>query len=404
MLLRLLLLLCSLTSLASADVCKDAAACEAACATKDVAACTFGAERLFEGKRGWPLDQARSLKLAKRACDANDAFGCALLGSHYQDGLGTAYAPKLALAAYEKACAGGSGLGCFNIATMYYGGHGVAQYDTAKADAYKARARTAWEAECKTSPRWCLNFTFADQSKAEVALPLATRACDAGLTVGCFEAARRRLELGQLDMLGYVKELDRLCLRANDDGSCTVLAALLMLGENNIAKDGKKAFGLLVRACDGGDRDACYSLGIEYARGEFTTKDFAATTRAFDRACDRGYGKACFAIAQNFASLKDGKRAAAYARRGCYMGHAESCSILAQLHADGIGVAKNLRESTKWATDGCRMGHMPACGMLILRDAPLPVPAHVQQQLYESACTERKLPSACRRRAKIPGK
>jgi uncharacterized protein len=406
---RIVLLLCLLTSLASAEVCKDSAACEKACLAKDLAACTFAAEQHFEGKNGWALDQAKSLKLAKRACDANDAYGCALLGYHYQDGLGTAYAPKLALIAYEKACKGGAGVGCFNLASMYYGGHGVAQYDTAKGDDYTKRARAAWEAACKGSePRWCTNLAFLEAQSTKAppdaqakALELNTRACDAGVTVGCLERARQKLELGKMDTFAYMKELDRLCLRVNEFGACGVLAALLTLGEKGIAKDGKKAIDLLVRACDGGDKQSCFVLGIEYARGENTKQDFAATTRVFDRACDRALAKACFAIAQNFASQKDGKHAAEYARRACHMGHGESCGMVAQLHADGTGVAKSAREATAWATEGCRMGHMPSCGILIKADATLPVPADVQKRLYTSACNEVKVDLACKRLAKL---
>lgn len=397
-----LLLLCLLTSLASADVCKDSAACEKACAAKDVNACTFAAEQHLEGKNGWALDQPKSLKLAKRACDANDAFGCALLGSHYQDGLGTAFAPKLAIAAYEKACKRGAGVGCYNLASMYYGGHGVTQYDTAKGDAYTKLARTAWEAACNGSaPRWCTNLAFLEASAnkdapeaLEKALALDRRACEAGISVGCLEVARIKLELGKMDTFAYMKELDRLCLRVNEYGACSVLAALLTLGEKGIAKDGKKAMELYTRACDGGDKSSCFMLGIEYARGENTKQDFAATTRAFERACDRAYAKGCLAIAQDLASRKD-KRAADYARRACHMGNGEACGMLGALVP---------REAKTWATDGCRMGHMPSCGVLIKADAPLPLPADVQKRLYTSACNEAKVDLACKRLAKLPAR
>src|SRR5688500_17327437 len=120
----LILLVWSATAFADSK-CADLAACEKACTPKTTDACTHAAEMLFEGKAGWPLDHAKSLRFAKRACDANDAFGCALLGLHYQDGLGTAYAPKQAVAVYEKACRGGAGVGCYNLAGMYFGAHGV---------------------------------------------------------------------------------------------------------------------------------------------------------------------------------------------------------------------------------------------------------------------------------------
>jgi len=405
---RIVVCLLLLAGVAAADVCKTSAECEKACSAKTTAACTFAAEMHFDGKAGWPLDHAKSLRFAKRACDAKDAFGCALLGLHYQDGLGTAFAPARAVAAYEQACKGGAGVGCYNLASMYYGAHGV-PFDRVKGDDYTKLARTHWEAACKgDQPRWCTNLAYleAPDTKAPAAaqakaLELNTRACDNGITVGCLEAARAKLELGKLDLLGFMRQLDKLCTQ-NEYGACGVLAALLLLGDKGIAKDAKRALELLTRACDGGDKHSCFVLGIEYASGNNIKQDFAATTRVFDRACDRALSKACIAIGQNLAATRAYKRAADYARRGCHMGNAEGCGMLAQLHADGTGVAKSTSESTKWATDGCRMGHMPSCGILIKRDVfPLPVPADMQKRMYESACTESTVDVACKRLAKL---
>ena len=405
---RILVCLFVLTSIASADDVCTQATCEKLCGPKDTGACTFAAEHHLDGKAGWPLDHAKSLKLAKRACDAKDAFGCALLGLHYQDGLGTQFAPRSAIAAYEKACKGGAGVGCYNLASMYLGAHGV-PLDRAKGDDYTKLARTHWEAACKgTQPRWCTNLAFleAPDTKAPAeaqarALELNQRACDAGITAGCLEAARAKLELGKMDALAFVRALDKLCMQKSEYGACAVLAGLLALGENGIAKDGKRAVELLVRACDGGDKHSCFALGIEYASGKNTTQDFAATTKAFDRACDRAFSRACLAIGQNLAATKDYKRAADYARRACHMGNAEACGMLAQLHADGTGVAKSVTESTKWAIDGCRMAHAPSCGLLIKRDvSPLPIPADAQKQFYETAC-KANVASACKRLANL---
>jgi TPR repeat protein len=406
---RALLCLILLASTASADdVCKSSVDCEKACGGKKTAACTFAAEMHFDGKAGWALDHKKSLRFAKRACDAKDAFGCALVGLHHQDGLGTPFAPAKAIAAYEKACAGGAGVGCFNLASMYLGAHGI-PFDRTKGDAFMKQARTHWEAACNgTAPRWCTNLAFLDapDTKASAdkqanALKLNTRACDAGVTVGCLEAARARLELGKLDAAGFVKELEALCTKG-ELGACSVLGALYSLGEKGIPTDGKRAVQLFTSACDGGDKHSCFALGIEYASGKNVKQDFAATTRAFDRACDRALSKACLAIAQDLAARREFKRAADYARRGCHMGNGEGCGILAQLHTDGSGVAKSTSESTTWATEGCRMGHMPSCGILVKRDVfPLPVPAEQQKRLWETACVEGKLESACKRFQKM---
>ncbi len=85
---------------------------EAACETSgEPEACAAAAELYFDGginlparqRAGGahPLDHTRSFRFATTACQAGHAFGCALLGYHFQDGLGTAWAPAAAIAAYE---------------------------------------------------------------------------------------------------------------------------------------------------------------------------------------------------------------------------------------------------------------------------------------------------------------
>src|SRR4029079_13775230 len=114
----------------------------------------------FDGKFGAPLDHAKSFAFAKRACDAGDVFGCALVGYHYQDGLGVPWARSLAVTTYDKACRAGAGVACFNLSTMYSGGQGV-DADKAKGDAYHALAKQQWRAQCDgADARWCTNLAY----------------------------------------------------------------------------------------------------------------------------------------------------------------------------------------------------------------------------------------------------
>ncbi len=320
--------------------------CEQRCAAGDAAACARAAELYFEGKNGHALDMARSFRHAARACRAGDAHGCMLAGYHHQDGLGTAWDPGKAVAAYERACAGGSGTACYNLATMYSGGHGV-DSDMARANDYTARARAAWEAACKGGePRWCTNAAFAMDGDGEPStatrqamLALDQRACDAQVLIGCVEAARLKVELGELTPTAWIAELERLC-SAGEPEACTAAAFTLLEGER-LPKEPGRAIGLLGRACRAGEKHACLRLGIETQLGQVVAKDEAAALRFLAVACDRAAGRACFLMAAKHTARGDKAETVRSSRRACWMGQAESCGVLGQAYLGGHVVAQS---------------------------------------------------------------
>ena len=47
------------------------------------------------------------------------------------------------------------------------------------------------------------------------------------------------------------------------------------------------------QACDGGDMQGCYNLGVSYATGEGVTQDLDRALSLFQQACDGGFVEAC---------------------------------------------------------------------------------------------------------------
>jgi hypothetical protein len=366
---------------AAAEPCKDPMACEKACSARDTHACTVAAEALFDGKHGAPFDPKRSLPLAKTACDAGDAYGCALLGYHYQDGSGTAYAPELAVAAYDKACRGGAGVGCYNLAGMYSGGHGVV-VDRDKSDSYIERARKAWNASCDgTDTRWCSNAGFLLEDKDRAAAEVRyRRGCDHGDAIACVQVARVGVQSGKLKPDAFIAEVDRLCT-SGELVACGLEANYLWYGENGVTADHKRAFAIGKRACDMNDAPSCVLVGAAYAGGNIVPTDGPAADRYMNLACERRLAKACLMRAKALNSSGDRAGAKPYLQRACEMNDGESCSALAI-------VTKGTPDEPHWATEACRRGFGEDCRTLIDLGRDLPVPAQTKARLYKEACSE----------------
>jgi TPR repeat protein len=364
------------------------AECERACeAGGDAKACTRIAELYWEGQNGHPHDPARAFRFATRACDAGDGFGCSLLGLCYQDGIGTEWAPARAVAAYEKACKAGAGVGCYNLSGMYSGAHGV-DADPEKADALMKLAESHWRTACEgAEPRWCTNAAFLLRRRGGPgayagAYALDRRACDHGVGVGCVEALGDAHTLGRLDLDAYSRELEKLCIDG-EPSACSNFGPFI---------EHVRSGELLRRGCELGDRASCELLGVMYELGKDVPKDDEAKRRYYRMACDRAVPSACQGLARD-ALTTGSPEVPDLLRRGCQMGDATSCDLLAEVSSWSGDTAAIVR----WATEGCRMASRDSCKRLIERDAELPViPADVKRELYTDACRA-QIATACRR-------
>src|SRR5262249_48082465 len=125
-------------------------------------------------------------------------------------------------------------------------------------------------------------------------------------------------------------------------------------------------------------------------------KDDAARRRYLGMACDRGAAGACLSLAKGAVGTRS-PDAPGFAQRGCQMGNADACDLLAEMRF----VLKEPAAGERWATGGCRMADVNSGKRLVLRDAELPaIPAPAKKELYTNACRAGHQP-ACKRLEKL---
>ena len=374
------------------------AECERACENRgEIKACTRAAELYWDGAHGHPFDPERSFRYAMRGCDNGDGLACAILGQQHENGVGTKWAPKLAVANYDKACAAGAGLGCALLGAMYFRGHGV-DADPEKAQTYGERARTLLTAACQgAEPRWCTHAALLVGSGADaerLAREYNRRACDHGFARGCVRVLDAQLVSGTAERSDVEGELSRLC-HDDEPTACERLARIEVAQGDRDAS--RHAAELTIRACELGMSEACLKAGILFEAGEYVHQDDTAKQRHLGAACDRGRAEACLYLAQDAATRGAVEREIdRLDQRACELGNVEACS-----DAMRRASAKHDDDATvRFATEACRMGGDDGCKELIVRDTELPVvPNYQELSYYHTVCGAGHAP-ACERLAK----
>lgn len=377
------------------------AAFERACQERgELGACARAAELYCEGANGQPFDPERSFHYATLGCDGGDGLACAVLGRLRENGIGTEWAPKLAVADYDKACAAGTGLGCALLGAMYVRGHGV-DPDPEKAQRYGARAQALWSAACQgAEPRWCTHaalLTGHGPDAEQLAQAYNRRACDHGFTRGCVRLLDSQLASGTAKPIAVVGELSRLC-DGGEPSACERLARIERRDAQGDRGTLRHAAEFTARACKLGMSEACLEAGILSESGGYLPQDDDAKLRYLGAACDRGRAEACLYLAQDAAERgASGREIERLDRRACELGNVEACS-----EAMRRATARHDDDAVVWfATEGCRMGGDDGCKELIARAAALPAVPHDQERRdYHEVCdTGHAL--ACERLARL---
>jgi len=369
----------------------ETAAAEHACEVQhDVHACTQAAERYWEGKNGHAFDPKKSFHYAEGGCAGGDGLACAILGEHYQNGLGVDWSPPRAIGSYERSCNAGTGLGCYQLSVMYAHGYGV-DVDRAKAKAYGNRAHDQWLSACLgTEPRWCTYAAWSTREGEPTAHELDQRACDHGVTNGCIDVLHEQLTHPTGSRDATMHELDQWC-RRGESAACKELASVYDLPGGS--QDARRAAELTRQACVLGDPHACVSAGLMHEIEGDVPKDDPVARRYFRRACEHGASRGCWYFAQDTLAVGGAPgEVARFARRGCEMTNWEACDLLTKFFI----AVHDETAVVRWATEACRMGSRAGCRQLIVRDAELPKTADDPVQLYHDACNE-KIQSACLR-------
>lgn len=284
----------------------------------------LGCKLVTDGMKRLPADAAQTLvDAASPACSGGDQQACwvravGLSGLiSYGGGAAARRRAELAESAalFETACTRGVIAACHSLAKAYVWGHGVE----------------------------------ADNPRGK---DLMDRACTGGRGAACRDLANLTMDPARGDHYRIA------ACRLRDPIGCDMVAFMLEhRSASQIGWDGPPAVPDLYRfACEGGDGQACRSLGEHYEQGEGIATDDAL--------------------------------AASYYRKGCDAGDAIGCTRYGENLRDGQGVAEDRAAALELFVQSCA-GYVPACAdqaAMVNTDSADPASLLTALQVYAKLC------------------
>ena len=375
------------------------AALERGCVGGSGKACYELALVYDEGKHV-DIDQQRVERLFERGCSKGHTLSCNDSGVRLARSKDPSIVRK-GFARLSEACDNGLSAACYNVAGYYASGRGVPQD--------MERARTLYDDACSwnhaAACRWLASY-LTDGEHTPADLPLAARYWDKGCDLSDAKSCHH---LGGVHYGGRGVEIDKpRALRAyrractlKHGMSCWNAGYMVRLGKG-VPKDRQQAFELLQsgcalgypKACTFAGRDliarkqpreaaaafevackgdhalGCYELGLLARDGVGAEEDLARARQLFDSSCEKGVLDACYArlaLAHRVGlQLAGGDNIATGLRALCTdREHAESCTLLGQLHAKGEGGAqRDAAAAAKHYERGCQLSDKKACKLL----------------------------------------
>lgn len=389
---RIAVLILGLAGAASADVAKDAFACdggdakgcERACKAKDGVACTQrGLLTPAQGKTWWeqactagetygcklvaqlaekpPQDLALASATYRKACALGSETACARAGMSREDKVPVQKYPARLVDAIRLACSKQKHVqSCTELGALYLTGNGVAVDE--------ATGMTALDGSCTAGELWaCSNLGMQlgrAKDTAAAGLTLLEKACDGGIAHACLNLALA-LHDSQFvphDLARSVKLAEKAC----DLGHAFACAGAGRLYDNGdgVAKDPAKATALFKKACAGLSAGGCVELGLR-TDGDHGTADYQVSWDAYTVACDRGHANGCaglgIALHQGKGVAKDLAKAREYYTRACDKKSGAACNNLGVLWHDGDGGPKDATKANDFYKRGCEYGNGQAC-------------------------------------------
>ena len=157
-----------------------------------------------------------------------------------------------------------------------------------------------------------------------------------------------------------------------------------------------KAVQLYQKGCDGGIARSCLQLGWKYYEGFPVTKDIAKSVQLFQKACDIGDAQLCISIARIHESHLPGMAVQLYQKgvqlyqKDCDGGIAQSCIDLGTMYEQGDhAVTQDIAKAVQLFQKACDDGNAEGCykvglmyhsGRGVTRDVAKAV------QFYQKAC------------------
>jgi TPR repeat protein len=154
--------------------------------------------------------------------------------------------------------------------------------------------------------------------------------CDHGSGESCYNAARAQLRPGVnpdfASAMAAAARYDEKGCDKNHKESCTSFARYL----NWRGGDKPRAKQVFRKACDAGEKEACYALALGYRVPTFEADPSTFTPDLLEYVL--------------------------HVRKSCDLGHGPACTSLAKAYIDGVGVAKNPAAGLEALTRSCDAG------------------------------------------------
>lgn len=279
-----------------ADRDKSTALFDKACELGNGPSCAMVAYRL-----DWKAESARVIGLLQKACDAEDALSCRVLGKALVRGDQLGKDSGRGEQLLERACKMAEVFGCTDLAWLLWlereqpkQALAVVEKDCGNGNGGACAVVGGWLSQCEDGrppgfgmpeAKTCESFPISDPGKATLAFE---QACRAGYFGGCKVAAERN-QRGKgvtTDMKVVVELLDLGCPKGWY--ACEMLGKLHEQGDG-IPKDLDKALGAYSRGCDLRDKSDCWDAArVAEALG----KDEVRRTR-LEQGCKVGSKRSC---------------------------------------------------------------------------------------------------------------
>ena len=179
-------------------------------------------------------------------------------------------------------------------------------------------------------------------------IELAESACDLDSPEGCNLLGKLHIEK-RSGLASAIEAWDKGCSLGSQN-ACTQVGILLVDRRHPLHKE-LDAADSFRSACDNGDPEGCYRLGVVLSPGLQIPSD-AEAFDLFVKSCDAGHVEACERLGEIHLARKtfyEAEIAADYLTTACDERLLEGCELLSKMYRTGNGVAKDRGEARSLA-------------------------------------------------------
>lgn len=340
------------------------------------------------------------LKLLEVHCMRGDPTACNDLGYLLESVARTPQEVTRAAHYYQEACAKSAWAGCNNLG-LFLRSTRYGAPDPARGLKLLQRACDAAEQLACRNLAWLfLNRNSSVLSRRE-GMRLLTESCEKGFATACGDLGSlsvRGLGVPRDERYGALR-LQTACSQGSVE-SCADLG-LLLLTAATLERDAGRAAPLLEYACEGGSMQACATAGALLAQ----SSDGSRVLRGhalMRRACAASIGTSCndwgLAHAEGWGMARDLRQAALLFYQACGAHEVSGCASYAELMQTGEGgVPKDPRGAVELFSKACSQGSFRAChgvGMALLEGRGITQQSAEAAPYLHYAC-EYKFAPAC---------